>query len=133
MNDGMWTLTCLLAASSVLKSSSRPLFLICSSSAVAIFMCVSSVALRAVSSGSCVIAVFKCAAFDERSLCVVSYMLLNVYRSTNSQLRNIIDITHTRRSCNFCGILLILVQLSIDVFSNLRERVRSIFCPEKVL
>lgn len=51
--------TCLLTASSVLKSSSSPRFLICSNNAVAIFMCVSNVALRAVSSGNCVMAVFK--------------------------------------------------------------------------
>lgn len=60
--------TCLLIASSVLKSSSSPRFLICSSRAVAIFICVSRVAFRAVSSGNCVMAVFKCAAFVERSL-----------------------------------------------------------------
>ena len=56
----------------MLNNSSRPRFLICSSKAVAMFMCVSSVAFRAVSSGSCVIAVFRCAALLERSLVVIS-------------------------------------------------------------
>ena len=59
---------CFEIASSVLKSSSSPRRLISSRSAVAMFMCVSSTALRAVSSGSAVIAVLRCAAFAERSL-----------------------------------------------------------------
>ena len=61
--------TCLVIASSMLNSSSKPRFLISSSRVVAIFMCVSSVALRAVSSGKAVMAVLRCAAFAERSLC----------------------------------------------------------------
>lgn len=62
------TLACLPMDSSMLNSSSRPRFLISSRRAVAIFMCVSSVALRAVSSGKAVMAVLRCAAFVERSL-----------------------------------------------------------------
>ena len=58
-------------ASSVLNSSSSVRSLMNSSSAVAIFMCVSNVAFRAVSSGKAVIAVFKCAAFAVPSLHVV--------------------------------------------------------------
>jgi len=60
--------TCFDIASSVLKSSSSARFLICSRSAVAMFMWVSKVAFRAVSSGNCVIAVFRCAALVVRSL-----------------------------------------------------------------
>lgn len=52
---------------SVLNNSSNPRLLISSNKAVAIFICVSNVAFLAVNSGSCVIAVFKCAAFVERS------------------------------------------------------------------
>jgi hypothetical protein len=47
---------------------SRPRSLIDCSKAVAMFMCVSSVFFRAVSSGSAVMAVFRLAVFDEKSL-----------------------------------------------------------------
>lgn len=61
-------LTCFEIVSSVLNSSSKPRFLICSSSAVAICTWVSSVAFLAVNSGSCVIAVLRWVALAERSL-----------------------------------------------------------------
>lgn len=55
-------------ASSIWNRVSSPRDLMAWRSAVAIFMCVSSVCFLAVSSGRSVIAVFKCAAFDEKSL-----------------------------------------------------------------
>ena len=53
----------------LLQGCSRPCFLICSSNAAAMFICVSRTAFRAAISGNCVIAVFKWAAFAVRSLC----------------------------------------------------------------
>ena len=60
--------TCLEIASSVLNNSSRPRSLICSSRAVAMFMCVSSVAFLAVSSGKAVMAVLRWDVLAEGSL-----------------------------------------------------------------
>ena len=50
-----------------------------------------------------------------------------------AQLRDVVDVAHTCRSCDLCGILLIPNKLSVDVFRNLGEGIRGIFCPEKVL
>lgn len=55
-------------ASSIWNRVSSPRSLMPWSSAVAMFMCVSSVVLRAVSSGSAVMAALRLAAFDVRSL-----------------------------------------------------------------
>ena len=61
-------LVCFVMASSVWKSVSSPRDLIAWSRAVAMFMCVSSVCLRAVSSGRSVMAVLRLLALDEKSL-----------------------------------------------------------------
>lgn len=58
-----------MIASSIWNSVSSPRSLMPCSRAVAMFMCVSSVVLRAVSSGSAVMAAFRFAAFDVKSLC----------------------------------------------------------------
>lgn len=54
--------------SSIWNNVSNPLLLIPCKSAVAMFMCVSRVVLRAVSSGRAVMAALRLAAFEERSL-----------------------------------------------------------------
>lgn len=66
--DILQVTTCFAIASSTLNNSSNPLFLTCSNKAVAIFICVSRVALRAVNSGKAVIAVLRWAALALGSL-----------------------------------------------------------------
>src|SRR5713226_1071307 len=123
---------CLLIASSVKNSSSSPHDLICLSSTVVMFMCKSSVALHAVSSGSCVTALLRCVACVERSLSPHSFSLrIRGKRHKCRQLCDVIDITHTCRSRDLCGILFISIELHVNVFCNLGEGVRSIFCPKK--
>src|SRR5258707_6531491 len=96
---------CLLITSSVENSSSSPHDLICSSSTVAMFMCELSVALHAISSGSCVIAVLRCAAFVERSLSPHSFSLrIRGKRHKCRQLCDVVDVTHTCRLHDLCGI-----------------------------
>lgn len=65
---GEGELTCFVIDSSIWKSVSSPRDLMPCSRAVAMFICVSSVCLRAVNSGRAVIAALRFAAFDERSL-----------------------------------------------------------------
>lgn len=62
------SLTCFVMLSSIWNRVSSPRDLIPCNRAVAMFMWVSSVCFRAVNSGNAVIAAFKLAAFDERSL-----------------------------------------------------------------
>ena len=48
------------------------------------------------------------------------------------QLGDVIDVAHTRRSCDLRGILLVFVKFRVDVFGDLWEWIRSVFRPEKV-
>lgn len=70
-------ITCALvllpAPSSTWNKVSSPRSLIDCNSAVAMFICVSSVCLRAVSSGSAVMAVLRLAVFELRSICEMSF------------------------------------------------------------
>jgi hypothetical protein len=124
-------------ASSVLKSSSNPRCLICSKSAVAIFICVSSVAFLAVSSGNCVMAVFKCAAFVTRSLSTPKRISLVSFtephkETRNSQLRNIVNVADTRTPSDLSGVLLILIELDINLLCHLWEGVGCVSRPEEI-
>jgi hypothetical protein len=51
----------------------------------------------------------------------------------DEQLRDVVDVAHTRRSCDFGGILLIPIELCVDVFRDLGEWIRGVLGPEKIL
>lgn len=50
-----------------------------------------------------------------------------------AQLRDVVDVAHTCRSCDLSGILFILVEFRVNIFRDLGEWIRRIFRPEKVL
>lgn len=50
-----------------------------------------------------------------------------------AQLRDIVDVAHTCRSCDLSGILFIPNEFRVNVFCDLGEWIRGIFRPEKVL
>lgn len=97
------------------------------------FMWVSSVALRAVSSGSAVIAVLRWAAFADRSLRPYQLSPRRPQDEESIHLSDIIHVTNTSGPRDLSGILLVPVQLCVNVFRDLWEGVCGILCPEEIL
>ena len=48
-------------------------------------------------------------------------------------MRDVVDVAHTGGTRDLGGILLVLVELGVDVFRHLRERVPRVLRPEEVL
>lgn len=81
------------------------------------------------------IAVFKWAAFVERSLKTVRSHQPTTYESQTGdiQLRDIINVADPRTPCNLRRVLLVLVQLRVNLLRDLWERISGITRPEEVL
>ena len=47
-------------------------------------------------------------------------------------MRDVVDIAHTGGTRDLGGVLLVLVELGVDVFRHLRERVCGVLGPEEV-
>jgi len=70
----------------------------------------------------------------EVSISRISAIVKGGHKGTKvAQLRDVVDVAHTCRTCDLSGILFIPIEFRVNVFRNLGKWIRGIFRPEKVL